>query len=170
MRFRSLICRQLEWNLASEMVVKATLNKLQITEVPTTLSQDGRSRPPHLNTWRDGWRHLRFLLMYSPRWLFFYPGIFMILAGFLATLSLLPSPKVHSLMYSSTSMTIGFQIVMFALFTKVFGISEGLLPEDRRLNRLFNYLNLETGLIAGAVLLLLGTTASIYAFGIWGST
>lgn len=153
---------------ASEMVVKATLHKMQITEVPTTLSPDGRSRPPHLNTWRDGWRHLRFLLMYSPRWLFFYPGIFLILAGLLATLSLLPSPKVHSLLYSSTAMTIGFQIVMFALFTKVFGISEGLLPEDRRLNKLFNYLNLETGLIAGCILLVMGTAASVYAFGIWG--
>ena len=153
---------------ASEMVVKATLNKMQITEVPTTLSPDGRSRPPHLNTWRDGWRHLRFLLMYSPRWLFFYPGIFLILGGFLATLSLLPSPKVHSLLYSSSAMTIGFQIVIFALFTKVFGISEGFLPEDRRLNRLFNYLNLETGLIAGCILFTMGTAASIYAFGVWG--
>ncbi|MEY2859229.1 MAG: hypothetical protein RLZZ74_3542 [Cyanobacteriota bacterium] len=153
---------------ASEMVVKATLHKMQITEVPTTLAPAGRTRPPHLNTWRDGWRHLRFLLMYSPRWLFFYPGIFLILGGFLATLSLLPSPKVHSLLYSSTAMTIGFQIVMFALFTKVFGISEGLLPEDRRLNKLFDYLNLETGLIAGTVLLALGLAASVYAFGIWG--
>ena len=153
---------------ASEMVVKATLHKMQIAEVPTTLSPDGRSRPPHLNTWRDGWRHLRFLLMYSPRWLFFYPGIFLILTGLLATLSLLPSPKVHSLLYSSTAMTIGFQIVIFALFTKVFGISEGLLPEDRRLNRLFKYLNLETGLISGCILLIMGTMASIYAFGIWG--
>lgn len=153
---------------ASEMVVKATLHKMQITEVPTTLAPAGRTRPPHLNTWRDGWRHLRFLLMYSPRWLFFYPGIFLILGGFLATLSLLPSPKVHSLLYSSTAMTIGFQIVMFALFTKVFGISEGLLPEDRRLNKLFDYLNLETGLIAGTVLLGLGLAASVYAFDIWG--
>ena len=153
---------------ASEMVVKATLYKMQITEVPTTLSPDGRSRPPHLNTWRDGWRHLRFLLMYSPRWLFFYPGILLILGGLLATLSLLPSPKVHSLLYSSTAMTIGFQIVMFALFTKVFGISEGLLPEDRRLKRLLKYLNLETGLIAGCALFLMGTAASVYAFGIWG--
>ncbi len=153
---------------ASEMVVKATLYKMQITEVPTTLSPDGRSRPPHLNTWRDGWRHLRFLLMYSPRWLFFYPGIFLILGGLLATLSLLPSPKVHSLLYSSTAMTIGFQIVMFALFTKVFGIGEGLLPEDRRLNRLLKYFNLETGLIAGCALFLMGTAASVYAFGIWG--
>ncbi|WP_052055239.1 glycosyltransferase family 2 protein [Myxosarcina sp. GI1] len=153
---------------ASEMVVKATLNKMRITEVPTTLSPDGRSRPPHLRSWRDGWRHLRFLLMYSPRWLFLYPGIFLIFAGFLATLWLLPSPKVHTLLYSSTAMTIGFQIIIFALFTKVFGMSEGLLPEDRRFKRLLNHVNLESGLIVGCSLVLIGITASIYAFGIWG--
>ncbi|VEP17042.1 putative glycosyl transferase [Hyella patelloides LEGE 07179] len=153
---------------ASEMVVKATLHKMKIAEVPTTLSPDGRSRPPHLNTWRDGWRHLRFLFMYSPRWLFFYPGIFLILVGLLGTLWLLPSPKVHTLLYSSTAMTIGFQIVVFALFTKVFGISEGLLPPDRRFKRFSRYLNLESGLIFGSILVLLGIGASIYAFGIWG--
>jgi glycosyltransferase involved in cell wall biosynthesis len=153
---------------ASEMVVKATLHKMQLTEVPTTLSPDGRSRPPHLRSWRDGWRHLRFLLMYSPRWLFFYPGIFLILAGFLTTLWLLPSPKVHTLLYSSTAMTIGFQIVIFALFTKVFGMSEGLLPRDRQFNRLFRHINLESGLIVGCFLVLCGLASSIYAFGIWG--
>jgi glycosyltransferase involved in cell wall biosynthesis len=153
---------------ASEMVVKATLYGMKIAEVPTTLSPDGRSRPPHLNTWRDGWRHLRFLLMYSPRWLFFYPGIFLILTGFLGTLWLLPSPKVHTLLYSSTAMTIGFQIVIFALFTKVFAIREGLLPPDRRLKMFFRYINLESGLIVGALLMLLGIGASVYAFGIWG--
>lgn len=153
---------------ASEMVVKATLYGKKIAEVPTTLSPDGRSRPPHLNTWRDGWRHLRFLLMYSPRWLFFYPGIFLILTGLAGTLWLLPSPKVHTLLYSSTAMTIGFQIVMFALFTKVFAIREGLLPPDRRLKRLFRYINLESGLIVAAILMLLGIVTSVYAFGIWG--
>ena len=154
---------------ASEMVVKATLYGMKIAEVPTTLSPDGRSRPPHLNTWRDGWRHLRFLLMYSPRWLFFYPGICLILGGLLGTLWLLPSPKVHSLLYSTTAMTIGFQIVMIALFTKVFAISEGLLPPDRRLKRLFRYLNLESGLIVGCTMVLLGIGISVYAFGIWGN-
>ena len=153
---------------ASEMVVKATLYDMKIAEVPTTLSPDGRSRPPHLNTWRDGWRHLRFLLMYSPRWLFFYPGIFLIVTGLLGTLWLLPSPKVHTLLYSSTAMTVGFQIVIFALFTKLFGIREGLLPPDRRLNRLFRHINLELGLIVGSILLFFGIGASIYAFGIWG--
>lgn len=152
---------------ASEMVVKATLNKMRITEVPTTLSPDGRSRPPHLRSWRDGWRHLRFLLMYSPRWLFLYPGIFLILLGLIANLWLLPTEKVHTLLYSAVAIIIGFQIVTFALFTKVFAIREGLLPEDRRLKRLMQHINLESGLIFGGMLLLAGVGASIYAFDIW---
>jgi glycosyltransferase involved in cell wall biosynthesis len=152
---------------ASEMVVKATLNKMRITEVPTTLSPDGRSRPPHLRSWRDGWRHLRFLLMYSPRWLFLYPGIFLIVLGLMANLWLLPTEKVHTLLYSAVAIIIGFQIVTFALFTKVFAIREGLLPEDRRLKRLMGHINLESGLIFGGMLLLAGVGASVYAFDIW---
>ena len=152
---------------ASEMVVKATLYGMKIGEVPTTLSPDGRSRPPHLNTWRDGWRHLRFLLMYSPRWLFFYPGIFLMVMGFLADLWLLPTEKVHTLLYSSVATIIGFEIVTFALFTKIFAIREGLLPEDRRLKRLMRHINLESGLICGGILLLAGVAASVYALGIW---
>lgn len=152
---------------ASEMVVKATLNKMRITEVPTTLSPDGRSRPPHLRSWRDGWRHLRFLLMYSPRWLFLYPGIFLIVMGLIANLWLLPTEKVHTLLYSAVAIIIGFQIVTFALFTKVFAIREGLLPEDRRLKRLMRHINLESGLIFGGILLLAGVGASVYAFDIW---
>jgi hypothetical protein len=152
---------------ASEMVVKASLYGLKITEVPTTLSPDGRSRPPHLKTWRDGWRHLRFLLLYSPRWLFLYPGLALMSIGLLATLWLLPQPKVHSLLYSATAMIIGFQIVSFAVFTKAFAISEGLLPEDRKLKRFFRYLNLEVGLIIGGGLILLGIGGSIYAFQTW---
>jgi glycosyltransferase involved in cell wall biosynthesis len=154
---------------ASEMVVKATLNKMQITEVPTTLSPDGRSRPPHLRTWRDGWRHLRFLLLYSPRWLFLYPGIVLILTGLISTFWLLYSPRIHSLLYSATAIIIGFQIVIFALFTKVFAISEGLLPADKRLIKLGNYFNLETGLIAGFSLFLLGIIGSVIALIQWES-
>lgn len=155
---------------ASEMVVKATLNKMRITEVPTTLSPDGRSRPPHLNTWRDGWRHLRFLLLYSPRWLFFYPGLFLMLMGLVTTFSLISSPKIHTLLYSSASIIIGFQLVTFAVFTKVFAINEGLLPRDAKLNRLLRYLNLEGGLITGVILLLIGFLSSIYAFMLWENT
>lgn len=155
---------------ASEMVVKASLHKMQITEVPTTLSPDGRSRPPHLRSWRDGWRHLRFLLLYSPRWLFFYPGLLLMLVGFVSTLWFLSSPRVHTLLYSATAIIIGFQIMTFAIFTKVFAITERLLPEDRRLKRMFRYFSLEVGLILGGILLLMGTFGSIYAFSTWEAT
>jgi glycosyltransferase involved in cell wall biosynthesis len=152
---------------ASEMVVKATLYNLKITEVPTTLSPDGRSRPPHLRSWRDGWRHLRFLLLYSPRWLFLYPGFLLMVAGLLGTLHFLSSPRVHSLLYSSTAMIIGFQTVVFALLTKAFAIGEGLMPEDKRFKKLFHYLSLELGLIVGSSLFVLGAIGSLYAFYIW---
>jgi glycosyltransferase involved in cell wall biosynthesis len=152
---------------ASEMVVKASLYGLKITEVPTTLSPDGRSRPPHLKTWRDGWRHLRFLLMYSPRWLFLYPGLALMFLGFVATIWFMTQPRVHTLLYSATALIIGFQIVSFAIFTKAFAISEGLLPEDRKLRRFLRYINLEVGLIIGVILFVLGIGGSVYALYIW---
>ncbi|MCZ8047581.1 MAG: glycosyltransferase family 2 protein [Microcystis aeruginosa K13-05] len=154
---------------ASEMVVKASLYGLKITEVPTTLSPDGRSRPPHLKTWRDGWRHLRFLLMYSPRWLFLYPGLALMFLGFVATIWFMTQPRVHTLLYSATALIIGFQIVSFAIFTKAFAISEGLLPEDRKLRRFLRYINLEVGLIIGLILFLLGMGSSLYALYIWNA-
>ncbi|TRT69975.1 MAG: glycosyltransferase family 2 protein [Microcystis sp. M_OC_Ca_00000000_S217Cul] len=154
---------------ASEMVVKASLYGLKITEVPTTLSPDGRSRPPHLKTWRDGWRHLRFLLMYSPRWLFLYPGLALMFLGFVATIWFMTQPRVHTLLYSATALIIGFQIVSFAIFTKAFAISEGLLPEDRKLRRFLRYINLEVGLIIGVILLVLGMGGSLYALYIWNA-
>lgn len=159
---------------ASEMVVKASLHKLKIAEVPTTLSPDGRSRPPHLRTWRDGWRHLRFLLLYSPRWLFLYPGLLLMLLGLAVTLWLLPGPRgvfdIHTLLFAATAIIIGFQSVAFAIFTKVFAISEGLFPKDSRFDRVFRYLNLEVGLLAGSLLLLIGIAGSVYAFTFWGAT
>jgi hypothetical protein len=161
---------------ASEMVVKATLHKLRITEVPTTLSPAGRSRPPHLHTWRDGWRHLRFLLLYSPRWLFLYPGALLMLAGAAAGAWLLPGPRtiagvtfdVHTLVYAAMSILVGFQAITFAVFTKVFAISEGLLPEDLRLNTVFRWITLEVGLIVGAVAVLTGMAGTVLALGFWG--
>jgi hypothetical protein len=162
---------------ASEMVVKAALRKMRITEVPTTLSPDGRSRPPHLRSWRDGWRHLRFLLLYSPRWLFLYPGLLSMLTGLVAGSWLLLGPQkigaitlnVHTLMYAAEALVLGYQAVVFAVFTKVFAISEGLLPEDPRLNTLFRYVTLETGLVAGVAMFLFGLILSIYAFTSWGA-
>lgn len=160
---------------ASEMVVKATLHKMYITEVPTTLSPDGRSRPPHLRSWRDGWRHLRFLLLYSPRWLFFYPGGLLMLIGIISGAWLLTGPKVirnvtldiHTLFYAALTVIIGFQAVNFAVYTKTFAISEGLLPEDETMTKLFRYITLEVGLIAGVMLFLSGLAGSLYAVGSW---
>ena len=130
---------------ASEMVVKASLLRMKVSEVPTTLSPDGRSHPPHLRTWHDGWRHLRFLLMYSPRWLFLFPGIASIVVGLATCIWLMPGPRrvgnvvfdFHTLAYGFGAILVGFQLLAFAVFTKVFAITEGLLPEDPRLNRVF---------------------------------
>jgi hypothetical protein len=163
---------------ASEMVVKASLLRMHVSEVATTLSPDGRSHPPHLRTWHDGWRHLRFLLMYSPRWLFLYPGVTSILVGLVASLWLMPGPRrigtvvfdVHTLAYAFGSMLVGFQLLAFAVFTKVFAISEGLLPEDPRLNRMFHYIKLESGLVVGGLFVLLGLAGSIFALSTWART
>jgi len=162
---------------ASEMVVKASLFGMRVAEVPTSLQPDRRSRAPHLRTWRDGWRHLRFLLLYSPRWLFFYPGLFLIAIGLLVGAWLLPGPRhlgsvsldVHTLLYATAAITLGFQSVVFAIFTKIFAISEGLLPQDPRLNRAFRYITLESGLIAGALLFLLGLSGSVWAVHLWSA-
>ena len=163
---------------ASETVVKASLHGLRITEVPTTLSVDGRNRPPHLRSWRDGWRHLRFLLLYSPRWLFLYPGLLLMLIGTGVSGWLLVGPRVvdgitldvHTFLYAAMAIVMGYQTVIFAIFTKVFAITEGLLPEDPRLKTLFRYIRLETGILAGALLLATGIGLSMYALSFWSST
>jgi len=163
----SLNLRTTGMEFASEMVVKATLNGLKITEVPTTLSPDGRSRKPHLRTWRDGWRHLRFLLLYSPRWLFLYPGFFLMIMGLISTIILLASPRVHSLLYSATAIIIGFQLVNFAVFTKIYAMQEGLLPNDKRVLKFKDLFSLEIGLIIGSILFIAGLITSIFALFQW---
>lgn len=160
---------------ASEMVVKAGLHNLRIADVPTTLSPDGRSRPPHLRSWRDGWRHLRFLLLYSPRWLFLYPGVLLGLAGVLAMTLLISGPRViggvtldvHTLVYAALAVSLGYQSIIFAVFTKVFAVSEGLLPSDPRLTRLFKYVTLESGLLLGLMMAIAGLGLSCYAILSW---
>jgi hypothetical protein len=162
---------------ATEMVVKASLLAMRVAEVPTTLSPDGRNRPPHLRTWRDGWCTLRFFLLYSPRWLFLYPGLALMVAGTLAGLWLLPLPRtvgsvtfdVHTLLYAAIAVLLGFQAIAFAVFTKLFAISEGLHPPDPLLDRLFRYITLEVGLLVGAILVLAGLGGSVYAVGIWSA-
>jgi len=160
---------------ASEMIVRACIGNLRIEEVPTTLSPDGRSRAPHLRTWPDGWRHLRFLLLYSPRWLFLYPGLLLSALGVVATVWLLPGERsvgalhfdVDSLVYSLALVLIGFHAVIFAVSAKIYGISSGLLPQDAKFNRWFKYLTLETGLVASAVLLLVGVVSFAVAIHLW---
>jgi len=167
--------RTLGMEFASEMVVKATAFGLRITEIPTTLSPDRRDRAPHLRTWRDGWRHLRFLLLYSPRWLFLYPGIALFALGIILSAILLPAPRrvgnivfdVDTLLFAAMATLIGFQSVVFATFTKAFAISEGLLPEDPRLTRMFRYITLEVGLIVGGLLILAGAGSWVLGLEYW---
>ncbi len=173
--FKKMDLRTTGMEFASEMVIKATLMGLRIAEVPTTLSPDGRSRPPHLRPWRDGWRHLRFMLLYSPRWLFLYPGLLLILLGLAAGAWLLPGPRrvanvtldVHTLLYAALAVMIGFQCVTFALLAKVFAMNEGLLPEDPRLTRLFRHITLESGLMLGGLLTVGGLVGSVTAVISW---
>jgi hypothetical protein len=160
---------------ASEMVVKATLHNLKITEVPTTLSPDGRSRRPHLRSWRDGWRHLRFLLIYSPRWLFLYPGLVMMGCGIALLLWLLPGVRyiggialdIHTLVYTSGLIMVGLQACLFAVFTKLFGMNLRLLPPDPFFSRLIRAFSLERGLIIGSLLVITGFVGSLYAVAHW---
>jgi glycosyltransferase involved in cell wall biosynthesis len=163
---------------ASEMVVKATLNKLDIVEVPTTLSPDGRSRRSHLRTWSDGWRHLRFLLLYSPRWLFLYPGMVLFLVGFVLGGVLLTGPiqvgehalDVSALVYAMAAVLIGFQAILFAAFSRAFVTNEGLMPPSPGMQKAFKVVNLERGLVIGALLLVGGIALAIYGFINWGSS
>src|SRR5271155_2891169 len=141
----SLNLRTTGMEFASEMVVKSSLAGLRMTEVPTTLSPDGRSRPPHLRSWRDGWRHLRFMLLFSPRWLFLVPGLVLSALGvvFAAVLAVQNITiggailNVGTLMMACMAVVVGFQLTAFAFYTKIFAMAEGLLPEDPKLNRLF---------------------------------
>lgn len=160
---------------ASEMVVKATLLGMRISEVPTVLSPDGRSRPPHLRSWRDGWRHLRFLLLYSPRWLFLYPGLSLLAVGGGVGVWLLPGPRqlggvtldVHTLLYAALAVIMGLQTVMFAVFTKAYGSARGLLPLDPMFERWRGRLSLELGLACGVVLFLFGLGEAAWAVMSW---
>jgi glycosyltransferase involved in cell wall biosynthesis len=160
---------------ASEMVVKSALHKLRIIEVPTTLQPDGRGRAPHLRSWHDGWQNLRFLLLYSPRWLFFYPGLAMMIIGLVVGILLVQGPIIiggigfdaQTLLYAAAAVILGFQAIFFGVFTKVFAISEGLLPEDPKLTFKSIKVNLERGLIVGAALILTGLICSVYSVLTW---
>jgi glycosyltransferase involved in cell wall biosynthesis len=160
---------------ASEMVIKSTLKRLRISEVPITLHKDGRSRPPHLKPWRDGWRHLRFMLLFSPRWLFLVPGLLLSAVGIIFSIALSSGNfrlgqvefNVGTLVVASMTVIVGFQLVAFAFFTKVFAIAEGLLPNDPKLSRVFKVFTLEKGLVFGLLVLLAGIGLLARAMWIW---
>jgi len=161
---------------ASEMVVKATINNLKIDEVPTTLSKDGRSRPPHLRTWRDGWRHLRFLLIYSPRWLFLYPGLFLMLIGLILMLLIIPGPMgifqhvyfdTNTLLYAGAFVIVGYQAISFGVFTRTYAVQAGFLPQKDSLTRAFDVITVESGLIVGVLIFLTGIAGTFYSLSIW---
>jgi glycosyltransferase involved in cell wall biosynthesis len=162
--YESLNQRCTGMEFATEMIIKSSLYRAKIAEVPITLHPDGRkSHPPHLKTVRDGWRTLRFFLMYSPRWLFLVPGALLILAGLVGYGVAMPGLTLsgvkfdaHTLLFASLFLLCGYQAILFAIFTKTFAIREGLMPEDPRLMRFFKVANLESGLVVGAVSLLVG--------------
>ena len=163
---------------AIEMVVKATMQNLRVTEVPTTLATDAEGREPHLRTWRDGWRSVRLMLLYSPRWLFLYPGLVLLVAGTAAMLVLAPKSRaiggvhfdVSTLLYAGLAIVIGLQSVYFFVTARWYGIVSGLLPDEPRLRRLLGTVTLEVALVAGLLVFAAGIGLSIYAFTTWSST
>lgn len=160
---------------ATEMIIKSSLYNARIAEIPITLHPDGRkAHAPHLRSFRDGWRTLRFFLMYSPRWLFLMPGLMLILLGIIGYSLAMPGVTVrgmtfdaHTLLFASLAVLCGHQSIVFSVFTKTFAVSEGLMPEDRRLTRLLQIINLERGLIIGAGSLLIGLTMLAVAINQW---
>jgi glycosyltransferase involved in cell wall biosynthesis len=171
----ALDIRSTGMEFAIEMVVKATMQGLAVTEVPTVLSPDAEGREPHLRTWRDGWRSLRLLLLYSPRWLFLYPGLALLAIGLAGMAWLLPAERtvgdvtfdVSTLLYAGLAIVVGLQSVYFFLTARWFGISEGLLPDDPRFRRLLGAHTLELGLVAGLLLVAGGLGLSVYALATW---
>ena len=169
----NLQCTGMEF--ATEMIIKASLYGEKIAEVPITLHPDGRTaHPPHLKTYRDGWRTLRFFLIYSPRWLFFIPGALLMLFGLLAFAIAMPGLTIygvmfdaHTLLFGTLAILCGYQSALFALFAKTFAISEGLLPEDPRLTRFFRVVTLERGLMLSATTLALGVALLLAAVNEW---
>jgi glycosyltransferase involved in cell wall biosynthesis len=176
-RIAQLCLQMAGMEFASEMIVKATLSGLRLTEIPTTLSPAAGNRVSHLRTWRDGWRHLRFLLLYSPRWLFLYPGVTLFSLGMLASIWLLFGPRtvgtirfdVDTLLFSAMSVLIGFQAINFGVFTETFAITRGFRPSHTRLGRLLRHRSLEAGLATGALLLFAGAAMWAGGLGYWSS-
>jgi glycosyltransferase involved in cell wall biosynthesis len=173
--FLQMDMRTTGMEFASEMVIKAKLLGLKMTEVPTTLRRDGRSRPPHLLPYRDGWRHLRFMLLFSPGWLFLYPGLVTMVLGAAVGGMILARPihlnqvelGLDTLIYCSTILVVGFQAVLFWLLSRTYALQEGLYPQTAEGDEFARHITLERGLGAGATMLLAGLAAAFYAVWQW---
>ncbi len=160
---------------ASEMIVKAALAGWSIDEVPTVLSPDGRTRPPHLRSWRDGWRHLRFLLMMSPRWLLFYPGVSLITVGVAVELLLMRGPVaihgvgfgVHTMLYAAGATILGLQLVLFSVIARTVGVLKHLLPMTPKLRSFLQVFTVERGILLGCAFGLSGLTLAVYTLDTW---
>ncbi len=174
--YRKMDLRTTGMELASEMVIKSVLFGLRVEEVPTVLRKDGRDRPPHLRPWRDGWRHLRFMLLFSPRWLFWYPGLFLMTAGLVAGGVLMQGPlplgrvtlDVHTLLFAAVAVLIGFQAASFAVLSKFFAIRAGLRRAEAGFEEWFRHVTLEAGLLTGGALVAAGLGLSLWAVLFWG--
>ena len=174
--FRRMRLNTTGMEFASEIVVKASLASMKVSEVPITLHKDGRSRSPHLRTWRDGWRHLRFLLLFCPRWLFVIPGVALMLLGSLMTLWLVGGTRyvgsvgldIHTMLVSGVFALIGYELMLFGAFIKVFGMRAGFLPSSRRTDSFFRVATLEKGLLFGGALTLTGLALVFVAVVSWG--
>ncbi|KAF0114196.1 MAG: glycosyl transferase family 2 [Hyphomonadaceae bacterium] len=160
---------------ASEMVVKAALNRLKIAEAPTTLSPDGRTRPPHLRSWRDGWRHLKFLLTFAPKWLYLFPGLVLLGFGLIGLVWLLPGDGtigniklgVHTLLFCSSFVLMSSQVLSFAFLARLFGVREGFWREGELLKRVREWFSVETGCIIGGIMIAAGAALSVRAVAYW---
>lgn len=168
-----LKCTGMEY--ASEMIVQANLNNLKIVEIPTTLKKDGRSRPPHLKSFSDGWRHLKFLLLYSPKWLFLIPGLILVLIGLLGNIAFMFDNihigsvvlGVHSRLYLGAMVVVGLQMIVFALFAKVYAINSGMHPKEDKMGQVLKKITLEKVLVLGIIFTIVGIALTIYAMVIW---
>jgi hypothetical protein len=177
-RMQALNLRTTGMEFASEMLVKAALANYRIDEVATTLSKDGRSRVPHLRTWRDGWRHLSFLLMYSPKWLFLYPGLFLLAFGVLASVALLPGEvmvgnvgfNIHTFTVACMAILVGVQAISFAATARRFLAAHSLIPPSPRFSTLIDYLTLERLLITAVLVALTGLAGFAWCILQWIST
>ena len=173
--FHRLNLRCVGMEFATEMIIKSSLYREKIAEVPITLHRDGRTaHPPHLKTYRDGWRTLRFFLMYSPRWLFVIPGALLILLGMIGYAVAMPGLTIHgitfdahTLLFASLAVLCGYQSILFAIFSKTFAVSEGLMPEDPRLTRFFKTMDLERSLLLSGAGLLIGFGLLLAAIQEW---